>query len=265
MQLSNTRALVTGASRGLGKSIAEVLARRGADVALVARSGDSLAVLAKELDGKAYPTDLCDPDAVEKLVDRVEADGPVDVLVNNAGIDHVGRFPEAGAQQVRDLLQVNLAAPMELCRQLMPRMVLRGRGHIVNVSSLGAISQGPGVTLYGTSKAGLSHFTAGIRSELRGKPVGTTLVQLGEVKADMIDHIREFGPARRTIERSIKWRMIPPSALEPEVVAIAIADAIERNRRHVILPRQIVPMAKFTEFPRRVSEIMLTGIDQDSD
>lgn len=265
MQLSHTRALVTGASRGLGKSIAEVLARRGADVALVARSGDSLAVLAKELGGTAYPTDLCDPDAVEQLVDRVEADGPVDVLVNNAGIDHVGRFPEASAQQVRDLLQVNLAAPMELCRQLMPRMVQRGRGHIVNVSSFGAISQGPGVTLYGTSKAGLSHFTAGIRSELRGKPVGTTLVQIGEVKTDMIDHIREFGPARRTIERSIKWRMIPPSALEPEVVATAIVDAIERNRRHVILPRQIVPMAMFTEFPRRVSEIMLTGIDQDSD
>ncbi|MGH3562515.1 MAG: SDR family NAD(P)-dependent oxidoreductase [Mycobacterium sp.] len=265
MKLTNTRALVTGASRGLGKSIAEALARRGADVALVARSGDSLKVLAKELDGKAYPTDLTDPEAVEGLIDRVEADGPVDVLVNNAGIDYVGRFTDAGAQQVRDLLQVNLAAPMELCRQLMPRMVGRGRGHIVNVSSFGAIAQGPGVTLYGTSKAGLSHFTAGIRSELRGKPVGTTLVQIGEVKTDMIDNIRAFGPARRTIERSIKWRMQPRTALEPDDVAEAIARAIERNRRHVILPRGIVPMAKFTEFPRRVSEIMLTGIDQDSD
>ncbi|MGH3523574.1 MAG: SDR family NAD(P)-dependent oxidoreductase, partial [Mycobacterium sp.] len=113
--------------------------------------------------------------------------------------------------------------------------------------------------------AGLSHFTAGIRSELRGKPVGTTLVQIGEVKTDMIDNIRAFGPARRTIERSIKWRMQPRTALEPDDVAEAIARAIERNRRHVILPRGIVPMAKFTEFPRRVSEIMLTGIDQDSD
>ena len=265
MELRNSRVLVTGASRGLGKSIAEELARRGATVALVARSADALEVLAKDLDGKAYPTDLTDPDAVEGLIDRVEADGPVDVLVNNAGVDHVGRFPEASAQAVRDLLQVNLAAPMELCRQLMPRMVKRGRGHIVNVSSFGAISQGPGVTLYGTSKAGLSHFTAGIRSELRGKPVGTTLVQLGEVKTDMIYHIRAFGPARRAIERSIKWRLIPRTALDPDEVAEAIARAIERNRRHVILPRSIVPMAKFTEFPRRVSELMLTGIDQDKD
>jgi short-subunit dehydrogenase len=265
MQLRQTRVLVTGASRGLGKSIAEVLVRRGAAVALVARNRHDLEILAKELDGTAYATDLVDPAAVDELVGRVEADGPVDVLINNAGIDRVGRFPEASAQQLRDLLQVNLAAPMELCRQLMPRMLQRGRGHIVNVSSFGAISTGPGVTLYGASKAGLSHFTAGIRSELRGKPVGTTLAQLGEVKTDMIDHIRDFGPARRTIERSLRWRMLPASALEPDVVAEAIADAIERNRRHVILPRRIAMMAKFTEFPRRVSEIMLTGIDQDQD
>ena len=254
MELRHSRVLITGASRGLGKSIAESVVRRGADVALVARNGDALEILAKELDGKAYPTDLTDPEAVGALLDRVEADGPVDVLINNAGIDRVGRFPEASAQEVRDVLQVNLNAPMELCRQLMPRLLSRGRGHIVNVSSMGAISTGPGVTLYGTSKAGLSHFTA-----------GTTLVQIGEVKTDMIDHIRSFGPARRTIERSLKWKMLPAEALEPEVVAEAIAEAVERNQRHVILPKRVAAMAKFTEFPRRVSEIMLTGIDQDSD
>lgn len=265
LSLRNARVLVTGASRGLGRSIAEVVARRGADVALVARSGDSLEILAKELDGRAYPTDLCDRGAVEALIDRVEDDGPIDVLINNAGIDRVGRFPEASAQEVRDLLQVNLNAPMELCRQAMPRMLARGRGHIVNVSSMGAISTGPGVTLYGASKAGLSHFTAGIRSELRGKPVSTTLVQIGEVKTDMIDHIRQFEPARRTIERSLKWGMLPREALEPDAVAEAIAAAVEHNRRHVIMPRRIAAMAKFTEFPRRVSELMLTGIDQESD
>ncbi|WP_066896823.1 SDR family NAD(P)-dependent oxidoreductase [Mycolicibacterium houstonense] len=265
MELRNTRALVTGASRGLGKSIAEVLAARGVDVALVARNGDALELLAKELDGKAYPTDLGDPAAVETLIDRIEADGPVDIVINNAGIDHVGRFHQVSPEQIRDLLQVNLAAPMEICRQVIPRMVQRGRGHIVNVSSMGAISQGPGLTLYGTSKAGLSHFTAGIRGELRGKPVGTTLVQIGEVKTDMIDHIRAFGPARRTIERSIRWRMIPRESLCPVAVSEAIAEAIQHNRRHVILPRNIVAMAKFTEFPRRVSELMLTGIDQDRD
>ena len=99
---------------------------------------------------------------------------------------------------------------------------------------------------------------------MRGKPVGTTLVQIGEVKTDMIDHIREFGPARRAIERAERLRMTAP-AMAPEVVAEAIAEAIERNRRHVVLPRSILPMAKFTEFPRRLSELMLAGIDQDGD
>lgn len=265
MKLTHSRALITGASRGLGKTIAEVLAARGVDVALVARNGDALEVLAKELNGKAYPCDLGDPAAVEGLIDRVEADGPVDIVVNNAGVDHVGRFHQVSPEQIRQLLQINLAAPMEICRQAMPGMLARGRGHIVNVSSMGAISQGPGLTLYGTSKAGLSHFTAGIRMELRGKPVGTTLVQIGEVQTDMLGNIREFGPARRTIERSIRWRMIPRESLDPVAVSNAIAEAIEHNRRHVIMPRSIIAMAKMTEFPRRVSEVMLTGIDQDSD
>jgi short-subunit dehydrogenase len=265
MQLRNSRVLVTGASRGLGKNIARAVARHGAEVAVVARNGDQLEVLAKELGGKAYPTDLMDPAAAEALIDRVEADGPIDVIINNAGIDRVGRFYESSSQDIRDLLQVNLIAPMELCRQVMPLMMKRGRGHIVNVSSMGAISTGPGVTLYGASKAGLSHFTAGIRSELRNKPVNTTLVQIGEVKTDMIDHIRAFGPARRTIERSLKWRMIPQEPLDADMVAEAIAEAVEKNRKHVILPKRIAMMANFTEFPRRVSELMLTGIDQDSD
>lgn len=265
MKLNNTRALITGASRGLGRSIAEALAGRGADVALVARNADALELLAKELDGKAYPTDLSDPAAVGALVDRVEADGPVDVLVNNAALDHVGLFPDTSARQVRDLLQVNLGAPLELCRQLMPRMLERGRGHIVNVSSMGAVSISPGVTLYGTSKAGLSHFTAGIRQELAGTPVGTTLVLLGAVKTDMIDNIQSFGPSRRAIERFGRLHLLPPEDLDPATVATAIADAIEHRRRHVRLPRSIAPTSMLVEFPRRMSEILLKGIDMRAD
>ncbi|MEB3048243.1 SDR family NAD(P)-dependent oxidoreductase [Mycolicibacter sp. MYC123] len=261
MKLNNTRALITGASRGLGRSIAEVLAARGAEVAVVARNGAALEELAKEIGGKAYPTDLCDPEAVAALIDTVEADGPVDVLINNAGLDHVGLFPDTSAQQVRDLLQVNLMAPMELCRQLMPRLVDRGRGHIVNVSSQGALSVTPGVTLYGTSKAGLSQFTHGVRQELRGTPVGTTLVQIGAVKTDMIDSIRGFGPTRRVIERFERWHMSPRDALEPAVVARAIADAIERQRKYVTLPKALVPTAAMTELPRRLSEILIAGLD----
>jgi len=261
MRLTKTRVLITGASRGLGRSIAEVVSQRGAEVALVARNKEALELLAKELGGKAYPTDLTDPEAVNALVDRLEADGPVDVLINNAGLDCVRLLPDTSAQEMRDLLQVNLMAPMELCRQLMPLMLRRGRGHIVNVSSMGAVSVSPGVTVYATSKAGLSHFTAGIRQELRGTPVKTTLVQIGAVKTDMIDGIRGFGPARRAIERSQRLHMLPREDLEPEVVANAIADAIERERRYVTLPRRIAASAILTELPRKMSAAMLVGID----
>ncbi|OBF80752.1 short-chain dehydrogenase [Mycobacterium sp. 852002-51163_SCH5372311] len=265
MRLTKTRVLITGASRGLGRSIAEVVAQRGAEVALVARNQEALELLAKELGGKAYPTDLTAPVAVGQLVERVEADGPVDVLINNAGLDCVRLLPDTSAQEMRDLLQVNLMAPMELCRQLMPLMLQRGRGHIVNVSSMGAVSVSPGVTVYATSKAGLSHFTAGIRQELRGKPVKTTLVQIGAVKTDMIDGIRGFGPARRAIERSQRLHMLPREDLEPEVVANAIADAIERGRRYVTLPRRIAASAILTELPRKMSAAMLFGIDMSAD
>ncbi|HEU4361890.1 MAG TPA: SDR family NAD(P)-dependent oxidoreductase [Mycobacterium sp.] len=259
--MKNARVMITGASRGLGRSIAGVLAERGAEVALVARNGAALEQVAKELGGRAYPADLTDPAAVEALIDRVEADGPIDGLVNNAGLDHVGLFPDSSAKQVRDLLQVNLIAPMELCRQLMPRLVSRGRGHIVNVSSQGALSVTPGVTLYGTSKAGLSQFTHGLRQELRGTPVGTTLVQIGAVKTDMIDNIRGFGPTRRVLERFERWHMAPREALDPVVVADAIADAIEHQRKYVTLPRQLAPTVAMTELPRRLSEILIAGLD----
>ena len=265
MKLTNTRALITGASRGLGLSIAQIFAERGSKVALVARSGDALETLANELGGKAYPTDLTDPAAVEALIDRVEADGPIDVLVNNAGLDCVSLFADTSAQQVRDLLQVNLAAPLELCRQVMPRMVFRGRGHIVNVSSMGAVSVTPGVTLYGSSKAGLSQFTSGLRQELRGTPVATTLVHIGAVKTDMVDNIRGFGPTRRVIERFERWHMLPRDDLEPATVANAIADAVEHQRRYVTLPRRIRTTVMMTELPRRLSEIMVTGIDMSKD
>ena len=129
-----------------------------------------------------------------------------------------------------------------------------------------ALAEGmAGVTLYGSSKAGLSQFTSGLRQELRGTPVATTLVQIGGVKTDMVDNVRGFGPTRRVIERSERWRMMPRDDLEPELVANAIADAVEHQRRYVTLPRRIRTTVMMTELPRRLSEIMTIGIDMSKD
>lgn len=262
MKLNNTRALVTGASRGLGRSIAAELSKRGVDVALVARKSDKLEDAAKEVGGKAYPCDLTDRKAVEALLAEVENDGPIDILVNNAGLDCVSLFPATTSDQMHDLLQVNLLTPMELVRQALPEMVARGRGHIVNVSSMAAVAVSPGVTVYATSKAGLSHFTAGIRMETMSKPtVNTTLVQIGNVKTDMLDNINSFGPAQRAVERSAKLHMLPKDDLEPSEVAIAICEAIEKNKPRVTLPKSLLAMTSLVEAPRKMAETMMSGLD----
>src|SRR3954471_13454671 len=186
MDLDGSRVLVTGASRGIGEVSARSFAAAGCRVALVARSADALRDLAGEIGGAAYPTDLGDPTAVAGLIDRVEADGgPIDVLVNNAGIDVGGPFPEADPDDLERLFRVNLVTPVQLSRQVLPGMLVRGRGHIVNVSSLAGAGALPGLAAYSSTKAGLTHFTAGLRADLRGKPIGTTVVELGPVTTDM--------------------------------------------------------------------------------
>src|SRR5438270_4851520 len=115
MELAGRRVLITGASRGIGEALARRFATAGAGVALVARSEEPLKRLASETGGVAFPADLNDRAAVRGLIERVEADGgPVDVLVNNAGIDLAGWLPGAEPAELERLYQVNLVAPAVL-------------------------------------------------------------------------------------------------------------------------------------------------------
>ncbi|HEY8218196.1 MAG TPA: SDR family NAD(P)-dependent oxidoreductase [Acidimicrobiia bacterium] len=259
MQLSGSRVLVTGASRGLGAAVATRVAERGARVALVARSHDAIAKLAAELAGDAYPADLADPEGIEPLVARVTADGPIDVLVNNAGVDLTGALTELPAERIRELILVNLLAPMLLCRAVIPGMQERGRGHIVNVSSLAGTNALPGVAPYSTSKAGLSHFTASLRAELKGTPITTTLVEIGPVESSMMESLRGHEPTRRALERLAKLQLV--ADLDMDGVADALVGAIERERRHLRLPRRDALFPLLTEAPRRMTEWLLTGVD----
>src|SRR5437588_763708 len=170
MELAGRRVLITGASRGIGRALAEQFAAAGARVALVARSEAPLKELADRLGGTAYPADLCDPEHLSDLIDRVEADGPVDVLVNNAGVDRAGFIHEISAADVETLYRLNLIAPVELCRQVIPRMLERGRGHIAVISSMAGVGSYPGYSIYASSKAALNHFTACLRADPQGKP-----------------------------------------------------------------------------------------------
>lgn len=260
MRLAGAHVLVTGASRGIGALVAERAAQRGASVTFVARSEEPLRALVDRVGGRALPVDLADPGQRRGLVRRAEdeAGQPVDVLVNTAGVDAVGAFLTVDEPTVADLFQVNLLAPAELCRQVVPGMVQRGRGHVVNVSSGFSTVVAPGVAAYCASKAGLSHFTGALRQELSGSGVATTLVELGPVRTVMFNDLlqdRLAGPAMRRL-----LRLHVTTQVDPDEVARQVCDGIEQDRAHVVLPKRMVPVVAMTWLPRRIAGLLLAGL-----
>ena len=243
--------LVTGASRGIGAALARGFRRRGARLALVARPSERLDAVARDVAGVAYPTDLTDLGAIVGLVEQVEADGPVDVLVNNAGVSHVGWFLDRTLAEIDEVVALNLLAPMHLCRLLLPGMVARRRGAVVNMSSMAAVFAPPGLATYGATKAGLAHLTAGLRADLRDQPVVLTTVHLGSVKTDMDDEARSYGPLRQLAERS-KGRDITPM----DDFVTAVVTAVERGREEVRVPWAMAPLAATTNLPRRLGRLL---------
>jgi short-subunit dehydrogenase len=251
--------LITGASRGIGEAIARGCAAAEAKVALVARSEGRLSQLAGELGGTFTVADLGDPQSVNGLVGRVEDDGgPVDVLVNNAGVDHVGAFAEMSGAELEQIYRVNLMSPAELCRQVLPGMLERGRGHIVNISSLSGAAVFPGLVPYSSTKAGLNQLTAGLRADLKGRPVGTTLVELGPIPTEMLSNVDSYLPTQASFQRFYRLQILVD--IPRETVAKAVVDAILGNRRHVRFPRRAAINAILAETPRRFVELVLTGV-----
>lgn len=258
MNVRDARVVITGASRGIGAELAAELAARGARVVLIARSREALEKLAADLDGEAFPADLTDRGAIESVVRAVEADGPIDVLVNNAGVDLTGALVELPAEQIEQLVLLNISAPILMSRAVIPGMIERGRGHIVNVSSLAGTNALPGLAPYAASKAALSHFTAGLRAELKGTPVTTTLAEIGPVESTMLDSLRSHEPTRRALARLERLHLAID--LDMRVVVDAIADAIEHDRRHVRLPARDILFPLLMEAPRRMTEWLLAGV-----
>jgi short-subunit dehydrogenase len=259
MHLNGKRILVTGASRGIGEQLAVEFARAGARVALVARTGSALKELAGRLGGTAHAADLSEPDQVQGLISRVESDGgPIDVLVNNAAIEHAGPFLELSPGDIAAQLYLNLTAPIELARQAVPGMLQRGAGTIVNISSYAGTNAVPGVASYSATKAGLSHFTAALRAEFKGTPLKTTLVQLGPVGTEMMQNLYDYGPSNRAVARFRHLGLI--KEVTAEHVARNVVDAVRKNRRHVRMPKRGAIYPLFVEVPRRLTELLLTGV-----
>lgn len=255
MDLRGRRVLLTGASRGIGAELARAFRREGADLALVARPSEQLDDVTAEVGGAAYPCDLSDLAAIPDLVGRVETDGPIDVLVNNAGVSHVGWYLDRTLDEITQVVTVDLLAPLHLCRLVLPGMLARRRGHVVNVSSFAAVVAPPGLVAYGGAKAGLSHATAVMRADLRDEPIVFTTVHLGSVKTDMDDAAREYGPLRQLAERSRGYDITPMATLID-----AIVRAIREGREQVRVPKGAAPLAVSVDLPRRLGALLFRRV-----
>ena len=217
-------ALVTGASSGIGESVARVLASRGADVVVVARRAERLEQLAAELRSaygttvEVLPADLCAP-AERATVERRLADAarPVDLLVNNAGFASTGEYADLPLEQEDAQVRLNLLVPMRLAHVALQGMVERRRGGVLNVSSLAGQQPLPGAVTYAATKAGLTTFTESLRGEVGRHGVHVTVLLPGFTDVTLDGQPRPPGIPE------FMW-------LDRERVAREAVDAVERGR-----------------------------------
>ncbi|HET9410287.1 MAG TPA: SDR family oxidoreductase [Candidatus Dormibacteraeota bacterium] len=227
MAVKSGVALVTGASRGIGPYIARSLAGAGYRLVLTGRSAAELKALAGELSAIAVPADLTRPEDLAVLVEAAERElGGVDVLVNNAGGDPQREFDAMSWQDNASILELNLIAPMRLAHLLLPGMLQRGRGHVVNISSLAGRVSFPYTEAYAAAKDGLIGFTRVLRADYRRRGVSASVIVLGA--------IRDAGQGQRTADE-LGLKLPPMSTSPAAAVATAVLTAIRRDRAEIVV------------------------------
>jgi short-subunit dehydrogenase len=220
VQLAGARVLVTGATGGIGGATARALHAGGAHVVLSGRREELLDELRASLGERAdvVVADLAERDGPARLAD---AAGAVDVLVANAAVPASGRVEDFDPEQIDRALDVNLRAPIQLTRALLPGMLERGRGHVVLVSSLSGKAASPRSGIYSATKFGLRGFAAGLREDVESRGIGVTVVFPGFVS--------EAGFFAESGVRLPPW----VGTRTPEQVAAAVVRGIERERAEV--------------------------------
>jgi short-subunit dehydrogenase len=248
-------ALVTGASGGIGLELARLFAGDGHDLVLVARGGEQLATVARDLEERhrvqvrPIARDLSNPIAPLSLFDEC---GEVDFLVNNAGFGHRGTFAEEDPVLLSEMVQVNVAALTQLTRMFLPAMVARGSGRILNVASTAAFQPGPLMAVYYASKAYVLSFSEAVREELTGTGVTLTTLCPGPTRTEFVDR------AELTHKR-----ISSPRVMEPYDVALQGYAGLMAGRAVVIpgrvnrlgaLGAKLVPRSVAAGFARRIHE-----------
>ena len=220
-------ALVTGASSGIGAAIVERLCAEGLEVHAVARNGELLRKLAERTGCIAHVIDVTDRAALADLTKRI----PFDILVNNAGVDRPKKFLEAEDGDIDLLVDVNLRAVLHLCRMVVPGMVARDCGHVVNISSIAAAYNFGGNSSYHATKAGVSMLSNQLRLDAFGKRVRVTEICPGRVATDIFAHVHGDSPEVR--ERFIDGFELPEAKDIADAIAFAIAAPVAVNIGHM--------------------------------
>lgn len=227
---TGTRALVTGASRGIGRALAVALAERGVTLGLAARSTEELQQLADALPGRHHVLrcDVADEASVREAVGAfTEATGGLDLLIANAGITHYGPFRSQSMQQLRQMTDVNWYGTLFTVHAGLPVLLDQGAGHVVIVSSGAGLRSFPWAAVYGATKAAQRMFGEALRHELSGTGVGLTMVYPGEIATSLHDHEQDRMP---------DWYRGGPQAAPPEVLAAKVIAAVEKDARAVYHP-----------------------------
>jgi len=220
--LSGRLALVTGASRGIGRAIAAELARAGASVVVGYRSGrEEAESLADEIGGRAVQADVSSSDHAKRLVDEA---GDVDVLVNNAGLTRDGLLARMSDDDWREVIETNLSSVFYTCRAVTRPMMRKRRGVIVNVSSIVGVHGNFGQTNYAASKAGIIGFTKSLARELGSRGVRANVVAPGYVQTQLTDALPEEA-TRVMVEQTPLGRIAEPHEIAGAVRFLASDEA----------------------------------------
>lgn len=197
--LNGKKALVTGATGGIGAAIARALHAQGAEVGLSGRNGDKLAELAKILGERVHvlPADLSNDEAIGDLVKRAEeAMGQIDILVNNAGLTKDGLSMRMSREDWQNVLDVNLTAPFRLAQAVQRGMMKRRWGRIINISSVVGVTGNPGQCNYVASKAGMIGWTKAMAAEIASRNITVNCIAPGFIATPMTEVLTDEQKAK---------------------------------------------------------------------
>jgi NADP-dependent 3-hydroxy acid dehydrogenase YdfG len=218
---------ITGAARGIGYATAKALLARGARVVIgdrdVARLESAVVSLSELGPASGHPLDVSDPESFATFLDKARADGAghVDVLINNAGVMPIGAFLDQSDEAIRTSVEVNFCGVLTGCRLVLPEMVRRRTGHIVNVASMAGIVAVPGQVVYAGTKFAVVGLSTALADEFAPHGVEVTAVMPPFVKTELITGTHGIGA---------------DNAVEPEDIAAAIVKVLDRPKTHVSVP-----------------------------